>query len=581
MKNTTLKLFVFPSLCGVTILYCIPLLLALYYVLIENMGTKRFSGLKNFTDTAQNPMFQLGLRNTVVFILIAIPLVMVLSLLSASCIKRLSRGGTAILATILLPFVIPSGATAFFWKSIFSLGGLINKLLYQNGLQIISWQDSPLSILIPVIIFLWKNTGFITAILLAGLYRIPNEYYEIAFTEGIGRWKCFRKVTLVYLSPILFIAILLSVILSFKVFRELYMLFGSYPSPNIYLLQHFMNNQFLNINMQKLSSAAYILLLVIVVMIISMYYSQRRLSDTFESQNFFAQSRFLAKRGSGMVAVVLLVVSVAMAIVPVMFTAANSFMNPDEIISRYSTSVLPSNIQDLSRNGLHFVRMGLLPESPSLNQYIDFLFHHPAYLRLFWNSCIIFFPVLVGQAAVSILGAYAFERIRWRAKEAIFFGYIVFMLMPMQVLLVPHYIVFDFLGLVNTYWIIILPAIFNPIGVFLIRLQMKGFPKECIVASQLDGATEWQVLTRVVLPNMKASIASLVIFTMAEYWNVVDQAVVFIKSVYDEPLSVYLSRMIENNMGLSFAASCIYMILPILVFLICAMKLKYAVTQNK
>lgn len=138
----------------------------------------------------------------------------------------------------------------------------------------------------------------------------------------------------------------------------------------------------------------------------------------------------------------------------------------------------------------------------------------------------------------------------------------------MQVLLVPHYIMANLFGTNNTLLAIILPALFNPFGVFLIRQQIKGFPYECIEAARIDGANDWHLFMKIVLPNLAPIVASLSILTFAEYWNVVDQAVVFLKNPYTEPLSAYLSRLIQGNDGMIFATSAFYLFLAIIVFMI-------------
>ena len=141
------------------------------------------------------------------------------------------------------------------------------------------------------------------------------------------------------------------------------------------------------------------------------------------------------------------------------------------------------------------------------------------------------------------------------------------MLMPMQVLLVPNYFVASFLSIENSYLAIILPAIFSPFGVFLIRQYLKGLPYEYIEAAKIDGASQIKIIFYVVSPLIKPAVSALCILLFIEYWNLVDQAVVFIDKSYNEPLSVYLSKLINQDFELVFAASCFYMILILLIFL--------------
>lgn len=558
------KLFLLPSLGGVLVFYLLPFVLSLYYGMIDNMGSRQFVGLQNVVETLTNPMFLQAAGNTAVYLGLSIPLILLLSLGLA---LLLHRSNSALLFALLVPLVLPSGVTAFFWNAIFSAGGLVNKILYLLGQPLINWKTSAVAIVIPVMLFLWKNTGLITAIMLIGYSRIPREYYEIAAGEGATPWVCFYKVTLPYLAPTLFLSGLIAVIQSFKVFRELYILFGAYPNPHLYLLQHYMNNQFSSLNLQKLSAASHILFVLMAAVILLTYFLQKRLSDRFTSVELSPTKVLVAGKKTGRLAGKLVLwVAVVAALFPLLFTVTNSFLSPQEVVNRYSSQVLPGNAGSLARDGLHFVQMTLLPTEPTLAQYREFLLQSPEQLRLFWNSVLLIVPILLGQLVVSVLAAYAFERSRWKYKEVVFAVYLVILLMPMQVTLVPNYITADLLGLLNSYWAIILPAMFHPLGVFLLRLQMKGFDRSWVEAAQDCGASEWQIFRRVILPNLRPGIMIVLVLTVAEYWNIIDQAIVFLDTTVKQPLSVSLSQMLAGESGIFFAASCVYVLPVLLVF---------------
>ena len=558
------KLFLLPSLGGVLVFYLLPFVLSLYYGMIDNMGSRQFVGLQNVVETLKNPMFLQAAGNTAVYLGLSIPLILLISLGLAFL---LHRGNRTLLFALLVPLVLPSGVTAFFWNAIFSAGGLINKMLYLLGLPLVNWKTSAVAIVIPVILFLWKNTGLITAIMLIGYSRIPREYYEIVAGEGATPRVCFYKVTLPYLAPTLFLSGLIAMIQSFKVFRELYILFGAYPNPHLYLLQHYMNNQFSSLNLQKLSAASHILFALMAAVILLTYLMQKQLSDRFTSVELSPTKVLVAGKKTGRLAgkMVLWTAAVA-ALFPLLFTVTNSFLSPQEVVNRYSSQVLPGNAGSLARDGLHFVQMTLLPTEPTLAQYKEFLLQSPEQLRLFWNSVLLIVPILLGQLVVSVLAAYAFERSRWKYKEVVFAVYLVILLMPMQVTLVPNYITADLLGLLNSYWAIILPAMFHPLGVFLLRLQMKGFDRAWVEAAQDCGASEWQIFRRVILPNLRPGIMVVLVLTVAEYWNIIDQAIVFLDTTVKQPLSVSLSQMLAGESGIFFAASCVYVLPVLLVF---------------
>lgn len=260
-------------------------------------------------------------------------------------------------------------------------------------------------------------------------------------------------------------------------------------------------------------------------------------------------------------------------LLPIVLLLTNSLMSGREIVSRYSMDITIFNVLNTEYikagdESFHFVEMAFLPDYITFHQYFKLFFNSPEYLRLFWNSVILCVPIVVGQCIISVPAAYAFERLQWRYKEFLFFIYIIVMLMPTQVLLVPHYLLAEMVTL-PPYLAIILPGIFSPLGVFLLRQQLKGFPHECLEAAQVDGAAHGTILYHIVLPNMKPSLAVLVVITFADYWNIVDQAIVFIKNAFDEPMSIALSKVMQNDTGMFFAMACFYIVPIVVLFMAC------------
>lgn len=201
-------------------------------------------------------------------------------------------------------------------------------------------------------------------------------------------------------------------------------------------------------------------------------------------------------------------------------------------------------------------------------QYRIFLTESPLYLRLVWNSLALVIPVLIGQVLIAPLAAFGFWQWRWKYKDALFFLYMIVMLMPLQLTLVPNYIVAKWLGLGNSAWAVILPAMFHPLGVFLIRQQIQDFPKDALEAARLDGATEYQVYRKILRPNLSAVLSALVILLFTDNWNIVDQAVVFLRDSYRQPMSVYLNQMLGSDPGIFYAAAVFYALPALLAFLL-------------
>jgi multiple sugar transport system permease protein len=246
---------------------------------------------------------------------------------------------------------------------------------------------------------------------------------------------------------------------------------------------------------------------------------------------------------------------------PLIVTFTNSLMTEAEIILNYSTKPTLFDLMD----GLteKFRQIILIPEELSFAQYAEVLLNQPAFLILLTNSLKITVPVILGNLAFSILTAYGFTIWQWKRKEVLFTVFIVVMLMPLQAVLVPNYIIADILRIKASYLAIILPGVFSPFGVFLMRQSMKTIPEAYFEAARIDGAGNMQILIHIVVPQLKSSIAALLMLMFIEYWNLVEQAVIFIDEYAREPLSVYLSRIAEGRIGLVFAASCVYMFLPL------------------
>lgn len=242
---------------------------------------------------------------------------------------------------------------------------------------------------------------------------------------------------------------------------------------------------------------------------------------------------------------------------PLIITFTNSLMSSREVEKKYSTDNL---------NGNKYIEMEVVPRKVTLSQYGALLFDSPVYLHMFWNSVKIVLPIVLGQILVAAPAAYAFTVLKFRGKEILFFLYIIVMLLPLQVTLMPNYIVADWLDIKDSYLAIILPGIFNPLGVFLMRQFMKSIPDAYIEAAKIDGAGHGKIFIWVLLPMVKHGIAAVFMLTLLDYWNLVDQAVIFIKNSEAQPLSIFLAQISNGEQGIAFAGSCFYA-LPVLLVL--------------
>lgn len=264
----------------------------------------------------------------------------------------------------------------------------------------------------------------------------------------------------------------------------------------------------------------------------------------------------------------LLLVAIAVAfLLPIVLTIANSFMASSEISANYGQ--IFSGVSGTRTFIAEKVNLKFIPDQVSFSQYITVLFKSPDYLLKFWNSVILVAPIVVFQVIVALGASYCFARFQTKFRSIVFFVYIILMLMPYQVTLVPNYLVAEKLNLLDTRWAIILPGIFSPFAVFILTKFMRRIPSAMIEAAKLDGAGEWQIFTKVCVPVCRSIIWSVVVLIFMDYWNMVEQPLVLFKERAAElsPLSVFLSKINTGDVGLAFAVATIYMVPALLLFM--------------
>ena len=255
-----------------------------------------------------------------------------------------------------------------------------------------------------------------------------------------------------------------------------------------------------------------------------------------------------------------------MFIVPTILTISNSFMTSNEITANYGAML--NNMNGTEKTFISDkLNLKFIPDKVTFSQYVSVLFKNPEYLLKFWNSVILVVPITVFQLLVALFASYGFARSSGKLKNIIFFSYIILMLMPYQVTLVPNFLVADKFGLLNTRWSIILPGIFSPFSVFLLTKIMRRIPSSYIEAAKLDGASEWQILFHICIPLCKSALFSVALLVFIDYWNMVEQPLIMLKDKEMHPLSVFLSEINTGDIGLAFAVAVIYMVPSLLMFL--------------
>ncbi len=254
-------------------------------------------------------------------------------------------------------------------------------------------------------------------------------------------------------------------------------------------------------------------------------------------------------------------------LMPTVLTITNSFMTQSEISANYGQVFTNVAGKDGKTYISDTVNLKFIPDKVTFSQYITVLIKSPDYLFKFWNSVILVIPIVLLQLAVASITAYGFTRWRGKVRNFLFFFYVILMLMPYQVTLVPNYLVSDWLKILDTRWAIIFPGMFAPFSVFLLTKSMRRIPGSLIEAAKLDGSTEWQIFKDICLPQCRSALYSIAILVFIDYWNMVEQPIILLPDAAKQPLSVYLSTINTSEVGLAFAIATIYMVPCLLLFL--------------
>ena len=271
-------IFLLPSLIGIAVFYVIPYIMCIYSSFVSKGS---FAGLDNYINLFQNKAFLYALRNTVIFTAVAIPLLMIISFLIAKFLTSFKKISAFFRSAYLMPIVIPAASLIYVWQLLFDDYGVVNNLLSSLGIDTVQFFSSGFSMVMIIIIYIWKNCGFCVILFTAGLANLPKSVHESAYLEGASGFKTTIKITLPLITPTTFFVFLMAVINSFRMFRESFSLFGTYPNENIYFLQNFINNNYNNFNYPQLSSSAIVMSLIFIGLMLIFFLYERK-SDYLE-----------------------------------------------------------------------------------------------------------------------------------------------------------------------------------------------------------------------------------------------------------------------------------------------------------
>ena len=550
-----------PGFIGVMIFIVLPLA-DVFVSSFRRGGQGSFVGLTNYSVVLDNQAFRLAAGNSLLFELVGVPLLILVSLVVA--IEVYEMKGNIVKFAFLIPLAIPSNSLAVVWKILFAENGIVNGLITKAGGTPISFFTGRAVFRLFVGTFVFKNIGYNMLIWLAGLSAIPTEIYEAARVDGAGRFTRIFKITLPNMKRSFFIVAMLSVVNSLKIFREQYLMAGGYPDTTIYQLQHIFNNWFEKLELGKLTAGAVmtavvffgLILIIRVICLTDWHTIYTRLRGGNGSYRLIKDipARLLH------ILIRIFVISAAVAsVMPLVFLICGTFTNEVEL-----DQILASVIGD----GMGYATWHFIPLYPTVKNVVELLFDTPEYYVLFWNSVKIVGVVIAGQLLFAVPAAWGLARSRSRWAKLIFGLYMFCMILPFQVTMLSQYIVLNGMHMINTHWAIILPLVFSTFPIFIMFSAFEQVPASVVEAARLDGAGGFRIFAHMAVPIARKGILSAAILGFLEYWNIVEQPVVFLRDKSLWPLSVYLPEVSAGGAGRAFAFALFSCIPSLIVFYI-------------
>ncbi|MBA2936697.1 sugar ABC transporter permease [Paenibacillus sp. CGMCC 1.16610] len=275
-------MFLAPSGIGFALFYLIPFAMGLYNSFMDGTIDGRFVGLDNYRALLASDSFRKAAFNTFYFSVVSVPLMLVLSLSLALLLNQNIYFRNWLRMAYVLPLVVPVASILLVWQILLDWNGSLNAWLSSYGIARVDWMKTDDARTVIIVVYIWKNIGYNVILFLAGLQQIPKDYYETAQIEGAGRLRQFGSITMVYLTSTMFFVVIMSIINSFKVFRETYLIASDYPHDSIYMLQHYMNNMFTSLDIQKLTASAILMAGCILLIVIGMFILERRYRQFME-----------------------------------------------------------------------------------------------------------------------------------------------------------------------------------------------------------------------------------------------------------------------------------------------------------
>ncbi len=275
--------FLLPSVAGVMLFFFVPFGMLIKMSFQKSATNSSFAGIDNYVKVLSNDAFREAAGNTLILSAIAVPSGVLISLILALILNSKIPARSVFRSILLTPMMIPVASIVLMWQVFFSYNGVLNGWMYQLfGSDRIDWFKDNSGQIVIIFLYLWKNLGLNIILFLSALNNIPQEVVESSVMDGAGAVKRFFAIRLYYLGPTIFFVAIMSLINSFKIFREVYLLTGDYPYDKLYTLQHFMNNKFTHLDYSQLSTGAVIMCIVMVIIVGILFIIENKLDSGTE-----------------------------------------------------------------------------------------------------------------------------------------------------------------------------------------------------------------------------------------------------------------------------------------------------------
>ena len=199
---------------------------------------------------------------------------------------------------------------------------------------------------------------------------------------------------------------------------------------------------------------------------------------------------------------------------PLLLMGGSALMSEGEMLERFGAVFGMGNAP---------IKAAFIPTYPTLSPFVELLLDSPGFYVMFWNSCLQTGLVLAGQLLIALPAAWAFAHLCFPGKRALFLFYIILMMQPFQVTMVPNYLVLKGFHLLNTHLAVILPGVFSAFPVFIMTKFFASIPTPLIEAARLDGAGDFSIFLKVGIPVGRPGIISILVLGFLEYWNAIEQ----------------------------------------------------------